>query len=107
MNGMFAAGTGQNIQHVPRVYDKRRRETLPERTSSTERLPKTLPALPTHLETALRPDIEGFGMGWNLAEMQKSRTVLPFKQVPSLVRAGTDPLQSLGQEHTPLPRYSI
>jgi hypothetical protein len=98
------AGSGRKFQ---RAHDKRRGETLPERVSSTHRLPKRLPAPQTPGEKGFRPDPEDRDAGWCFAEMQKSRTVLLLKQVPSLVRAGTLPLQSMGQEHTPKPRYSI
>jgi hypothetical protein len=105
MKGMAtSAGTGKNVELA---HDKRRGETLLEQAPSTDRLSKKLPASQTHLETALVSAPRNFGAGWNLAEMQKNLRVLSFKQVPSLVRAGTLPLQSRGQEHTPKPRYSI
>jgi hypothetical protein len=98
------AGSGQNVQ---RAYDKRRWETLLQQTPSTDRLPERFPVSQTHLDSALMLNPEGQGTGWYLGEIQESRTVLAFKQVPSLVRAGTLPLQSRGQELTPKPRYSI
>src|ERR1039457_4084952 len=38
--------------------------------------------------------------------MQESRRVLPWNRVMTLVRAGTQPLQSRGQEHTPITRLA-